>query len=170
MTYSHFTRNVSKGGIFIPQIKTTHFGIKSLRYSAAVLWNNFIKANEIKITEAEMSKSTLKITLYPCIRKTKFISSFIFSYIIIIIVSIIVVIIIIIIIINININSIIIFVINTIVIFIIIIAIVTIVIIIVIILILLIVIIFTVIIFFSVENHHAIFRLRCPRMSLSLMQ
>ena len=92
---SHITRNVSKGGIFIPQVKTTNFGIKSLRYSAAVLWNNFIKANEIKITEAG---STLKITLYTCIRKTKFISTFIFSYIIIIIVSIIVIIIIIVII------------------------------------------------------------------------
>ena len=34
---SHITRNVFKGGIFIPQVKTTNFGIKSLRYSAAVL-------------------------------------------------------------------------------------------------------------------------------------
>ena len=32
--------HVSKGGIFIPQIKTTNFGIKTLRYSATVLWNN----------------------------------------------------------------------------------------------------------------------------------
>ena len=52
---SHITRNVSKGGIFIPQVKTTNFGIKSLRYSATVLWNNFIKANELK--------NTLKITV-----------------------------------------------------------------------------------------------------------
>ena len=29
---SLITRNVSKGGIFIPQVKTTNFRIKSLRY------------------------------------------------------------------------------------------------------------------------------------------
>ena len=64
---SHITRNVSKGGIFITQVKTTNFGIKSLRYSAAVLWNNFIKANEIKITETGISKQYLKdylVSLY----------------------------------------------------------------------------------------------------------
>ena len=64
---SHITRNVSKGGIFIPQVKTTNFGIKSLRCSAAVLWNNFINANEIKITEAGISKKYLKdyfVSLY----------------------------------------------------------------------------------------------------------
>ena len=50
---SHISRNVSKGGIFIPQVKTTRFGIKSLRYSAAVLWNDFIKDNKINdITKA----------------------------------------------------------------------------------------------------------------------
>ena len=40
---SHITLNVSKGGIFTPQVNTTRFGIKSqvLRYSASVLWNNF---------------------------------------------------------------------------------------------------------------------------------
>ena len=36
-----------KGVLFIPQIKTTNFGIKFLRYSAAVLWNNFVKDNKI---------------------------------------------------------------------------------------------------------------------------
>ena len=64
---SHITRNVSKGGIFVPQVKTTNFGIKSLRYSAAVLWNDFIKANEINITEAGISKKYLKeyfVSLY----------------------------------------------------------------------------------------------------------
>ena len=44
---SHTTRSASEGCMFIPQIKTTNFGIKSLRYSAAVLWNNFIKCNEV---------------------------------------------------------------------------------------------------------------------------
>ena len=58
---SHITRNASKGGMFIPQMKTTNFGIKSLRYSAAVLWNNFIKNNEIKdITKASVFKKYLK--------------------------------------------------------------------------------------------------------------
>ena len=56
---SHITRNVSKGGIFIPQIKTTNFGIKTLRYLATVLWNNFNKDNRI-----------IKIFLCPYIRKT----------------------------------------------------------------------------------------------------
>ena len=44
---SHITRSGSKGCMFIPQIKTTNFGIKSLRYSATVLWNNFIKCNDV---------------------------------------------------------------------------------------------------------------------------
>ena len=43
----HVTRSASKGCMFIPQIKTTNFGIQSLRYSVAVLWNNFIKCNEV---------------------------------------------------------------------------------------------------------------------------
>ena len=40
---SHCTRNVSKEGMFIPRIYTTSFGIKSLRYSAPLLWNNFLQ-------------------------------------------------------------------------------------------------------------------------------
>ena len=44
---THITSSASKGCMFIPQIKTTNFGIKSLRYSAEVLWNNFIKCNEV---------------------------------------------------------------------------------------------------------------------------
>ena len=59
---SHITRNVSKGGIFISQIKTTHFGIKTLRYSAAFLWNNFIKDNKINdISKAGIFKKYLLI-------------------------------------------------------------------------------------------------------------
>ena len=41
----HFTRNVSNEGLFIPRIYTTSFGNKSLRFSAPLLWNNFIKGN-----------------------------------------------------------------------------------------------------------------------------
>ena len=39
------TRNVSNEGLFIPRIHTTSFGNKSLRYSAPLLWNNFLKVN-----------------------------------------------------------------------------------------------------------------------------
>ena len=42
----HATRNVSKGGIFIPQIRTKTFGNKSLKYSEAVLWNEHLKVDD----------------------------------------------------------------------------------------------------------------------------
>ena len=62
--YSHITHNVSKGAIFIPQIKTTNFGIKSLRCLVAVLWNHFIKDNKINdISKAGIFKNTLRIFL-----------------------------------------------------------------------------------------------------------
>ena len=38
------TRNASKGGLSIPKINTTSFGIRSLRYSASVTWNECIKS------------------------------------------------------------------------------------------------------------------------------
>ena len=48
----HFTRNVSRDGLYIPDIKTTNFVVKSLRYSAATTWNLFTKINkEITIIE-----------------------------------------------------------------------------------------------------------------------
>ena len=60
---SHITRSASKGCMFIPQIKTTNFGIKSLRYSAAVLWNNFIKCNEVNdIRNIGLFKKYLKVS------------------------------------------------------------------------------------------------------------
>ena len=40
----HFTRNVTKEGLFIPQIRTKTYGSKSLKYSAAVLWNNHLNS------------------------------------------------------------------------------------------------------------------------------
>ena len=40
------TCNVSKGGMFVPQIHTKSFGSNSLKYSAAVLWNNHLKIDE----------------------------------------------------------------------------------------------------------------------------
>ena len=59
----HITRSASKGCMFIPQIKTTNFGIKSLRYSAAVLWNNFIKCNEVNdIKNIGLFKKYLKVS------------------------------------------------------------------------------------------------------------
>ena len=43
---SQVTRNVSKGGMFIPQIHIKTFGKNSLKYSAAVLWNYHLKIDE----------------------------------------------------------------------------------------------------------------------------
>ena len=60
---SHTTRSASKGCMFIPQLKTTNFGIESLRYSAAVLWNNFIKSNEVNdIRNIGLFKNYLKVS------------------------------------------------------------------------------------------------------------
>ena len=42
---SQVTRNVINEGLFIPRIYTTSFGNKSLRFSAPLLWNNFIKGH-----------------------------------------------------------------------------------------------------------------------------
>ena len=39
------TSNTSKEGFYIPQIQTTNRGKLSLKYSAPVLWNAFIKSN-----------------------------------------------------------------------------------------------------------------------------
>ena len=66
---SHKTRNVASDGLFIPLIRTVSFGSKSLRYSAAVQWNNLIKGNKkiITITKAGLFKKKLKkyyISLY----------------------------------------------------------------------------------------------------------
>ena len=41
----HFTWNVYKG-LYIPQILTKTFGTNSLKYSAAVLWNNDLKIDD----------------------------------------------------------------------------------------------------------------------------
>ena len=60
---SHCTRNICKEGVFIPRIYTTNFGIKSLRYSTPLLWNNFLKSNceIITINKLDTFKSYLKI-------------------------------------------------------------------------------------------------------------
>ena len=39
------TRNASNEGLYIPQIHTTNHGKLSLKYSAPVLWNAFIKSD-----------------------------------------------------------------------------------------------------------------------------
>ena len=44
----YVTHSVSNEGLFIPQFRTTNFGIKSIRYSAAVEWNTLVK-NDKKI-------------------------------------------------------------------------------------------------------------------------
>ena len=43
---SHLTCNVANKGLHIPQIYTTSFGEKSLKYSAAATWNRFIKQHD----------------------------------------------------------------------------------------------------------------------------
>ena len=43
---NYTTRNASEKGIFIPHIITESFGAKSLKYSAALLWNNHLKIDD----------------------------------------------------------------------------------------------------------------------------
>ena len=40
------TRISSYKGIFIPPIRTTNFGNKSLRYAASILWNEFVNKDK----------------------------------------------------------------------------------------------------------------------------
>jgi hypothetical protein len=42
---SQGTRNVFNEGLFIPRIYSVNFGNKSLRYSAPLIWNKFLKGN-----------------------------------------------------------------------------------------------------------------------------
>ena len=68
-TYS--TRNASKGGLSIPKINTTSFGIKLLRYSASVTWNECIKSiNDFKdiksINQLKNCMKKLYINSYKC--------------------------------------------------------------------------------------------------------
>ena len=42
----HITRNATKDGLFIPQIRTKSFGTNSIKYAAPVLWNNHLKFDE----------------------------------------------------------------------------------------------------------------------------
>ena len=44
------TRTAATNGLYIPKIRTTTFGIKSLRYSVARMWNEFIKNNHQFVT------------------------------------------------------------------------------------------------------------------------
>ena len=61
----HFTRNVSNEGLFIPRIYTTSFGNKSLRFSAPLLWNNYIKGNsEFKLVTFKSYLNKLFLKTY----------------------------------------------------------------------------------------------------------
>ena len=55
----HLTRNVVKEGLHIPQIRTKSYGSK---YSAAVLWNNHLKHDDIinNFTKIKTFKKHLK--------------------------------------------------------------------------------------------------------------
>ena len=37
--HQHFTRQVSKGNIFMERVNTTQYGKRSVRYAGAMLWN-----------------------------------------------------------------------------------------------------------------------------------
>ena len=37
------TRNVTNKGMYIPRVNTKTFGINSLKYSAPLIWNSFLK-------------------------------------------------------------------------------------------------------------------------------
>ena len=41
--HSHFTRNAANVGLHVPQINSTNFGERSLKYTASINWNNFVK-------------------------------------------------------------------------------------------------------------------------------
>ena len=61
--HSHFTRNVANESFHVPQIYSADFGEKSLKYSASITWNDFVKhhneTNHIKTIE--VLKKYLKI-------------------------------------------------------------------------------------------------------------
>ena len=42
----HLTRNVAKKGLYIPQVRTKSYGRQSLKYLAAILWNNHLKYDD----------------------------------------------------------------------------------------------------------------------------
>ena len=58
--HSHITRNVKNEGIHIPQINTSTYGNKSIRFSAPVLWNTLLKTNN----EINNIKSTSALKFY----------------------------------------------------------------------------------------------------------
>ena len=74
---SQVTHNVSKGGMFVPQIHTKSFGSNSLKYSAAVLWNNHLKIDEKinSFTKIGPFKNYLKNSIFHPIMRNKLIFS-----------------------------------------------------------------------------------------------
>ena len=53
--------NVAKKGLYIPQFRTKSYGRQSLKYSAAVLWNNYLKYDRINtFTNLKTFKKHLK--------------------------------------------------------------------------------------------------------------
>ena len=68
---SYNTGNASRGGLSIPQINTTSFGSRSLRYPASVTWNECIKSvkdfKDIKsMKHLQRFMKNLSINSYKC--------------------------------------------------------------------------------------------------------
>ena len=40
LVHQHFTRQASKGNLFRHIVNTTQYGIRSVEYTGAILWNN----------------------------------------------------------------------------------------------------------------------------------
>ena len=69
-TNFHIICNASKGGFFVPQIRTKTFGTNSLKYSAVVLWNKHLKIDTF--TKIGPFKKYLKITISHLIMRNNF--------------------------------------------------------------------------------------------------
>ena len=54
------TRNMESGGLVVPRIDTTSYGIRSLRYAIPTLWNDFIKSNK----DHNLLKSNTQVKQY----------------------------------------------------------------------------------------------------------
>ena len=52
--HSYCTRSVTKEGFFVPTIRSTSYGINTLKYSVPVTWNNFSLSN-LKLCEIQHS-------------------------------------------------------------------------------------------------------------------
>ena len=45
--------------LYIPQVNTTTYGIKSIKYHCAKLWNDFLKTGKIQVKGVQEKNATL---------------------------------------------------------------------------------------------------------------